>query len=60
MSDGIISRQEEEQLHTKIALTDLVLQQLQVAVESCLLNRQTMKRHIEAAIARWMLQDWLY
>ena len=39
-------------LHTKIALTDLVLQQLQIAVESYLLNRQTMKRHIEAAIAR--------
>ena len=39
-------------LHDKIALTDLALKQLQVAVESCSLNRQPMKRHIEASIAR--------
>lgn len=37
-------------LHRKIALTDLVLQQLQSAAESCSLNRQPMKRHIEAVI----------
>lgn len=39
-------------LHHKTALTDFVLQQLQSAAESSLLNQQPMKRHIEAVIAR--------
>ena len=39
-------------LNHKTALTDVVLQQLQSAVESCLLYRQHMKRHIEAVVAR--------